>query len=202
MEQVEKWYQVHKKACLVTGIVGLLLSPFLWPMFLAVILQSLTLGLPIAAGIYYYKHLNEKKEKTNENEQKYNYFETKAAASSEVCSDAESSGGVQKSPDETRAEPIISDKVSEQVRQEAFYWYETEGRERLETIWKKAAAMKKREITINKEGSCTVAVQNGYQRIGFWKGFSGRPRDVMVKILKKDGYTVRSSGTYLWVSRK
>lgn len=36
MEQVEKWCRVHKKACLVTGIMGLLLAPFLWPVFLAV----------------------------------------------------------------------------------------------------------------------------------------------------------------------
>ena len=67
MEQLEKWCWVHKKACLVTGIMGLLLAPFLWPVFLAVIVQSLTIGLPIAAGICCYKYLNEKKEKTNEN---------------------------------------------------------------------------------------------------------------------------------------
>ena len=60
MEQVEKWCRVHKKACLVTGIMGLLLAPFLWPVFLAVIVQSLTIGLPIAAGICCYKYLNEK----------------------------------------------------------------------------------------------------------------------------------------------
>ena len=62
MEQVEKWCRVHKKACLVTGIMGLLLAPFLWPVFLAVIVQSLTIGLPIAAGICCYKYLNEKLE--------------------------------------------------------------------------------------------------------------------------------------------
>lgn len=62
MERVKKWCQAHQKACLITGIIGMLLSPFLWPLFLAVIVQSLTLGLPIAAGIYCYKYLNEKKE--------------------------------------------------------------------------------------------------------------------------------------------
>lgn len=51
MERVKKWCQAHQKACLITGIIGMLLSPFLWPLFLAVIVQSLTLGLPIAAGI-------------------------------------------------------------------------------------------------------------------------------------------------------
>ena len=66
MERVKKWCQAHQKACLITGIIGMLLSPFLWPLFLAAILQSITLGLPIAAGIYFYQYL--KKENTNENE--------------------------------------------------------------------------------------------------------------------------------------
>lgn len=61
MERVKKWCQAHQKACLITGIIGMLLSLFLWPLFLAVIVQSLTLGLPIAAGIYCYKYLNEKR---------------------------------------------------------------------------------------------------------------------------------------------
>ena len=36
-------------------------TPFYGRCFLAVIVQSLTLGLPIAAGIYCYKYLNAKK---------------------------------------------------------------------------------------------------------------------------------------------
>ena len=50
-------------------------------MFLAVIVQSLTIGLPIAAGICCYKYLNEKKEKTNENEQKCHHTENKTISS-------------------------------------------------------------------------------------------------------------------------
>lgn len=83
------------------------LSPFLWPLFLAVIVQSLTLGLPIAAGIYCYKYLNEKKENPNENdEQKHSHPETKKPAPGKVRGHAEAPGGVQKSPDETRSEPV------------------------------------------------------------------------------------------------
>lgn len=107
MERVKKWCQAHQKACLITGIIGMLLSPFLWPLFLAVIVQSLTLGLPIAAGIYCYKYLNEKKENPNENdEQKHSHPETKKPAPGKVCGHAEAPGGVQKSPDETRSEPV------------------------------------------------------------------------------------------------
>ena len=174
MEQVEKWCRVHKKACLVTGIMGLLLAPFLWPVFLAVIVQSLTIGLPIAAGICCYKYLNEKKENTNENEQKCHHAETKESAPGEVCEHAELSGSVPKSPDETR----------------------------LAAIRKKAGYEKKTELAVNKDGICTVPEKNGYHRIGFFKGYAGRPRETLVKLLKNDGYTVRSSGTYLWISWK
>ena len=66
MSHIEKWFLVHKKSFLVTGIMGLLLAPFLWPVFLAVIVQSLTIGFPIAAGICCYKYLNEKKETSYE----------------------------------------------------------------------------------------------------------------------------------------
>ena len=97
MERVKKWCQAHQKACLITGIIGMLLSPFLWPLFLAVIVQSLTLGLPIAAGIYCYKYLNE---------QKHSHPETKKPAPGKVRGHAEAPGGVQKSPDETRSEPV------------------------------------------------------------------------------------------------
>ena len=95
MERVKKWCQAHQKACLITGIIGMLLSLFLWPLFLAVIVQSLTLGLPIAAGIYCYKYLNEKKENPNENdEQKHSHPETKKPAPGKVRGHAEAPGGV------------------------------------------------------------------------------------------------------------
>ena len=107
MERVKKWCQAHQKACLITGIIGMLLSPFLWPLFLAVIVQSLTMGLPIAAGIYCYKSLNEKKENPTENdEQKRSHPETKKPAPGKVRGHAEAPGGVQKSPDETRSESV------------------------------------------------------------------------------------------------
>ena len=88
MERVKKWCQAHQKACLITGIIGMLLSPFLWP-------------------LYCYKYLNEKKENPNENdEQKHSHPETKKPAPGKVRGHAEAPGGVQKSPDETRSEPV------------------------------------------------------------------------------------------------
>ena len=39
MEEMNKWLSAHKKLCVITGIFGLLVSPFLWPIFLAVIMD-------------------------------------------------------------------------------------------------------------------------------------------------------------------
>ena len=63
MEEMNKWLSAHKKLCVITGIFGLLVSPFLWPIFLAVIIQSLSLVIPVAAGLFFYEKFIMKKDK-------------------------------------------------------------------------------------------------------------------------------------------
>ena len=55
--EMNKWLSAHKQLCVITGIFGLLVSPFLWPVFLAVIIQSLSLVIPVAAGLFFYENL-------------------------------------------------------------------------------------------------------------------------------------------------
>lgn len=70
MEEMNKWLSAHKQLCVITGIFGLLVSPFLWPIFLAVIIQSLSLVIPVAAGLFFYEKfiMKKDKEETNEND--------------------------------------------------------------------------------------------------------------------------------------
>ena len=63
MEEMNKWLSAHKQLCVITGILGLLVSPFLWPVFLAVIIQSLSLVIPVAAGLFFYEKIIMKKDK-------------------------------------------------------------------------------------------------------------------------------------------
>lgn len=63
MEKMNKWLSAHKQLCVITGIFGLLVSPFLWPVFLAVIIQSLSLVIPVAAGLFFYEKFIMKKDK-------------------------------------------------------------------------------------------------------------------------------------------
>ena len=170
MEQVEKWCRVHKKACLVTGIMGLLLAPFLWPVFLAVIVQSLTIGLPIAAGICCYKYLNEKKENTNENEQKCHHAETKESAPGEVCEHAELSGSVPKSPDETRTEPVNTKEEPELISQETLLWKEKNG---LLQSGRKQVTRKKQSWRLIRMGSVRYLKKTGTTVLAFLKAMQG-----------------------------
>lgn len=68
MEKMNKWLSAHKKLCVITGIFGLLVSPFLWPVFLAVIIHSLSLVIPVAAGLFFYEKFIMKKDKEETNE--------------------------------------------------------------------------------------------------------------------------------------
>lgn len=196
MEHVKKWASTHKKACLLTGLTGLLLAPFLWPLFLAAILQSITLGLPIAAGIYFYQYL--KKENTNENEHACRNPQTDAAASGEIHKDAEVPHAVPEDADETPSEPVNAHgDRADNLEQTAALWYEKEGKERLCAICKKAAQEGKNSISIGKEGICTIPSKGSYQRIGFLKGFPKGQQESLIQVFKRDGFLVRTSGNYL-----
>ena len=74
IEKMNKWLSAHKQLCVITGIFGLLVSPFLWPIFLAVIIQSLSLVIPVAAGLFFYEKfiMKKDKEETNENDDETN----------------------------------------------------------------------------------------------------------------------------------
>ena len=77
MEEMNKWLSAHKQLCVITGIFGLLVSPFLWPVFLAVIIQSLSLVIPVAAGLFFYEKfiMKKDKEETNENDDDNKVFQ-------------------------------------------------------------------------------------------------------------------------------
>ncbi len=74
---------------MITGIFGLLVSPFLWPVFLAVIIQSLSLVIPVAAGLFFYEKFIMKKDKEETNENDDDNKQQKNADARKVHADAE-----------------------------------------------------------------------------------------------------------------
>lgn len=116
MEEMNKWLSAHKKLCVITGIFGLLVSPFLWPVFLAVIIQSLSLVIPVAAGLFFYEKfiMKKDKEETNENDDD-NKQQKKHADARKVHADAEKTEDLPKNH-EKGSETVNFDNQEKQAR--------------------------------------------------------------------------------------
>lgn len=47
MEGVRAWIVRYKKMLILMGVAGMMLAPFLWPFFLAILFQTFSLAVPI-----------------------------------------------------------------------------------------------------------------------------------------------------------
>lgn len=115
MEEMNKWLSAHKKLCVITGIFGLLVSPFLWPIFLAVIIQSLSLVIPVAAGLFFYEKFIMKKDKEETNENDDDNKQQKNADARKVHADAEKTEDLPKNH-EKGSETVNFDNQEKQAR--------------------------------------------------------------------------------------
>ena len=115
MEEMNKWLSAHKKLCVITGIFGLLVSPFLWPVFLAVIIQSLSLVIPVAAGLFFYEKFIMKKDKEETNENDDDNKQQKNADARKVHADAEKTEDLPKNH-EKGSETVNFDNQEKQAR--------------------------------------------------------------------------------------
>lgn len=61
MEKLKRLAEKYKWLCILTGGIGFFLSPFLWPFFLMIIFQSLSLAAPIIVAAFIIKTVREEK---------------------------------------------------------------------------------------------------------------------------------------------
>lgn len=61
MEALKRLAEKYKWLCILTGGIGFFLSPFLWPFFLMIIFQSLSLAAPIIVAAFIIKTVREEK---------------------------------------------------------------------------------------------------------------------------------------------
>lgn len=192
MEKMNKWLSTHKQLCVITGIFGLLVSPFLWPVFLAVIIQSLSLVIPVAAGLFFYEKfiMKKDKEETNENDDD-NKQQKNHADARKVHADAE----------KTEDLPKNHEKQA-RCRAQAAIWYENEGFERIQAIRKTLESENRNRFSVNREGICSISIgKRKYRRIGILKGYPFGQTEVIREKLKKDGFiTSMGCNNYLWIS--
>ena len=218
MEEMNKWLYAHKQLCVITGIFGLLVSPFLWPVFLAVIIQSLSLVIPVAAGLFFYEKfiMKKDKEETNENDddnkQQKNHADARKvhadarkvhADARKVHADAEKTEDLPKNH-EKGSETVNFDNQEKQARcrAQAAIWYENEGFERIQAIRKTLESENRNRFSVNREGICSISIgKRKYRRIGILKGYPFGQTEVIREKLKKDGFiTSMGCNNYLWIS--
>lgn len=203
MEEMNKWLSAHKKLCVITGIFGLLVSPFLWPVFLAVIIQSLSLVIPVAAGLFFYEKFIMKKDKEETNENDDDNKQQKNADARKVHADAEKTEDLPKNH-EKGSETVNFDNQEKQARcrAQATIWYENEGFERIQAIRKTLESENRNRFSVNREGICSISIgKRKYRRIGILKGYPFGQTEVIREKLKKDGFiTSMGCNNYLWIS--
>lgn len=206
MDEIRRWFEAHKKLCVLTGIFGLLVSPFLWPFFLAAIVQSLTLALPIAAGIFFYRELNEKKEKQDEEKQERNQQDQRSDTGAEPSHMQEADdipeGRTEKEPEPVKKEEGRGAAAPRPQEALAVFWYRNEGRRAVLNLRRKLEQEGCSEFSVNREGICSVRGEKGYRRVGVLRGYPTGESRVVMQELKKDGYFACAGGTYLWIGWK
>lgn len=205
MNDFEGWMKKNKELCVATGIFGLLVSPFLWPFFIAVLFQSLSLAGPIILAWWIiqqpWKTKEEKGEETHNQKQR---SENKDAAKQNPKAEdayAPSENGKEQAAEPVRTKPKESEKkMPDEGDCLAVSWYQNEGRERFLQMKSRLDLEGIREFSISREGICSVRRGDQFQRIAVLRGYPGEKILAAKAELKQDGFSIRPGRKYVWVS--
>lgn len=165
MEALEKWMEQNKKLCVITGIFGLLVSPFLWPFFVAILFQSLSMMVPVLLAWILIKQPwaeTEKKEADDipkggaqkDREPVDSGKKERESADNrkhgQESTDGEKKGQKSESNGEKKgATPDDADCL-------AILWYQNEGRERILRIRNRLEKEGRRGFSVSRDGICTI----------------------------------------------
>lgn len=209
-----KWKYFVKKYqnfCIASGIVGFLLAPFLWPFFLAILVNTLSLTVPVLLVYLVIRQLKKRPEGAEKETFK------------EVAENRKEKAGVPEEQSLKRAAPVVkapkqeqmvkkkmekerSPSVSEELNEAekvARNWYIMEGREKFHHISMKLASEGVNSFSIGKDGLCSIRTEKGFRRVAAIRDFPAQKMLVIKKELEKEGiYYVKLSGRYMWVTRR
>ncbi len=211
MEDAKQWMIKNKEMLILAGVVGMILSPFLWPFFLAITVQTLGFLIPILIVRTITKKAQKKKQKEKKRIYEELYKESVNCNSRRNVSDQSKTDGqkvqetksVSKGNKQSSAEPS-KDTVKKGQEMSAsscaaLMWYQLEGRERLFRLMKRMEKEDRWSFSISREGICTVCEEKGYRRIGALKSFPGREMKVLEKELRKERIRAVKRGKFLWL---
>lgn len=198
MEAFEQWMEHNKKLCIVTGIFGLLVSPFLWPFFLAILFHSLSLSVPVLLAWMLYEQSRKKSEENNEKRMD-DTIDEKGFDASKDGTDPVSAGHAPEGRTSKEPDTVAKQQLSREDAL-AILWYQLEGRERILRIKKKLCQEGRSEFSVSKDGICSIRQEQRFERIGILRGYPGARILAAEKELQKDGFKVKAVGDYLWIS--
>lgn len=205
MCELEKWMEKNKKLCVATGIFGLLVAPFLWPFFLAVIFQSLSLAVPFILAWLVIKQPWREKEEQNEEPCKRNR-QDEGADTGNVSPDGPQTGDIPENRKEKEQKTVNAQETGAQKEEPdgegclAVFWYRQKGRDRILRMKERLDREGKKEFSVSRDGICSVRRAKGFQRVGVLRGYPGSRILSVAEELKKDGLSVRAAGDYIWIS--
>ena len=212
MEDVRQWLESYKKQLVLAGAAAMVLAPFLWPFFLAVLFQAICIAIPVVAAGTMVQMFREGKIHGQKRTK-----ETFCAEDSEIPAGAEVPGtGAPDGPEAPSADPVQERdrksgdqplKESEQNGRSrsdsscmAQMWYQMEGRVRIFRLVRKLEKEGIQSFSISPEGICSVREKNGYRRVGALRAFPYRETHTLKKELGKDRIQAAQKGRYLWLS--
>ena len=213
-----KWKYFFKKYqnfCIVSGIAGFLLAPFLWPFFLAILVNTLSLSVPVLLVYLMICRLKKNKQEIKK-ETSTADTDSRKCQKSTTCEKAVVKNNVK---EETpihivpKQEPVVqvekekkADTVINKLDEAtaaAIQWYITEGRKRISHISTKLAAEGVKSFSISRDGLCSVRTDKGFHRVAAVRDFPAQKMLVIKKELEKEGiYYVKLSRRYMWITRR
>lgn len=212
MAEWKRLAEKYKWLCILTGGIGFFLAPFLWPIFLAIIFQSLSLAVPVIVAVFFITTIRKEKK----NEQKCDNEKVQTRNTDDVFSENISKKGTSaKQTDETEDHLSEGNKKeqSQPLKQKAYpqhekyetecravAWYQLEGKERIQNLKAKMENENIRMFSISPEGVCCVREGNRFRRIGVLRAFPCQETKALIKCLSKDHIHAVKKGKYLWLS--
>lgn len=212
MRCVKQWIGRYKEQLILAGVAGMVLSPFLWPFFLAVMLQTLGFVIPvlIVRAIIQKMRKDKRDEKKRIYEERYEKNTENRAKKDVPGGNASDNQKVPKTdlvPERDKEmgtdvleKPVKKGQEMRPASCAAIMWYQLEGRERILRFMRKLEKEDKWSFSISPEGICSVREKNGYRRIGALRSFPCREVKVLDNELHKDRIRAVQRGKFLWLS--
>lgn len=214
-EKIRHFIKRNKKLIAASWLIGFLVTPFLWPFFLAVIFSAIRLAVPVFLILLGIKmpcrvcrmagkttapqntdgetgksgSMNDKKGRTDEYEQREKTISNPQGEEPESVSEPGSGG--------TARDKNGSDASG---RKDALDWYHAAGRDGILRIAKRMEQDGYAGMTIQNDGLCFVKEGKGYKRVGAVRNFPEKQMEEVAGFLRRDGMPYsRVRGKYILI---